>query len=124
VGVDIATGITTRAIWNDEPIKFKPGTKRKLHGIKIPHWNQILEIASRCDEIPGLHYFGADIVLHPEKGPMVLELNDQPGLSIQLANMTGLRKRLERVEDLEVRGSEHGRQSSFCSTICRPRFSR
>jgi len=39
---------------------------------------------------------------------MVLELNAQPGLNIQLANGIGLRKRLERVEDLEVRDAEHG----------------
>jgi len=30
---------------------------------------------------------GVDIVVHPEKGPMILELNAQPGLQIQLANM-------------------------------------
>ena len=46
--------------------------------------------------------------MHPEKGPMVLELNFQPGLSIQLANNAGLKKRLERVEDLQVRDAEHG----------------
>jgi hypothetical protein len=37
-----------------------------------------------------------------------LELNAQPGLQIQLANMEGLKKRLERVEDLEVRDALHG----------------
>jgi len=58
--------------------------------------------------VSGLGYLGVDIILHPEKGPMVLELNAQPGLQIQLANMTGLKKRLERVEDLEVRDAEHG----------------
>jgi hypothetical protein len=42
------------------------------------------------------------------KGPVVLELNDQPGLSIQLANMTGLRRRLQRVEGLEVESPEKG----------------
>jgi hypothetical protein len=39
---------------------------------------------------------------------MVLELNAQPGLQIQLANMEGLKKRLERVEDLDVTDAEHG----------------
>ena len=108
VGIDIATGITTKAIWHNKPIRHKPGTKRKLHGIKIPHWNKILEIAVRCQEVTYLGYLGADIVLHPEKGPMVLELNYQPGLSIQLANEVGLKKRLERVDDLKVRDAEHG----------------
>ena len=108
VGIDIATGITTKAIWHNKPIKYKPGTKRKLHGIKIPNWSKLMEIAVQCQEAALLGYLGADIVLHPEKGPMVLELNYQPGLSIQLANETGLKKRLERVDDLKVKDAEHG----------------
>ena len=108
VGVDIATGITTKAILYNKPIRLKPGSKRKLHGIKIPNWNLVLQLAIECSEATGLNYLGADVVLHPEKGPMVLELNYQPGLSIQLANEAGLRKRLDRVEDLQIRDAEHG----------------
>lgn len=108
VGVDIATGITTRAIWHNDPIVYKPGTKRKLRGIKIPKWNTMLMMAVRCQEVSELGYTGVDIVLHPEKGPMVLELNYQPGLTIQLVNKAGLKKRLERVEDIEVVDAEHG----------------
>lgn len=108
VGIDIATGITTKAIWHGEQIRLKPGTIRKLHGIKIPDWTKVLETAVRAQMVSGLGYLGVDIVLHPEKGPMVLELNAQPGLQIQLANMIPLRKRLERIEDLEVRDAEHG----------------
>jgi len=108
LGVDIATGITTKAIWHGREIKYKPDTERKLHGIKIPHWTTCLEIAVKTAIISGLGFTGVDIVLHPEKGPMVLELNARPGLQIQLANMAGLKKRLERVEDLQVRDAEHG----------------
>lgn len=108
VGVDIATGITTRAIWHGEQIIFKPGTERKLRGIKIPSWTAVLETAVDAQIASGLGYAGVDIVLHPEEGPMVLELNAQPGLQIQLANMEGLKKRLERVEDLDVIDAQHG----------------
>lgn len=108
VGIDIATGITTKAFWRGKYIKYKPETKRKLNGIKIPKWTKILETAVNCSIATELDYLGADIVLHPEKGPMVLELNYQPGLSIQLANAAGLRKRLARVEDLRVKDAEHG----------------
>lgn len=108
VGIDIASGITTHAIWYGDTIKYKPGSKHKLHGIKIPNWSKVLEIAVRCQEATKLGYLGVDIVLHPEKGPMVLEVNAQPGFQIQLANMAGLRKRIDRVEDLEVRDAEHG----------------
>ncbi|MBI1863947.1 ATP-grasp domain-containing protein [Candidatus Woesebacteria bacterium] len=107
VGIDIATGITTRAIYHGNPIIYKPDTKRKLNGIKIPQWNKILDLASKTAEACGLGYVGVDIILHPTDGPMILELNARPGLQIQLANMAGLKKRLDRVEDLEVRDSEH-----------------
>lgn len=108
VGIDIATGITTFAVHHGESIKVKPGTKRKLHGIKIPDWDKILEIASQAQEETRLGYLGVDLVLHPEKGPLVLELNSEPGLEIQLANMSGLRKRLDRVEDLKVESTQQG----------------
>lgn len=108
VGIDIATGITTKAVWHGSQIKYKPDTKLKLHGIKIPQWTKILETAANCSLIPGLGYIGVDVVLHPERGPMVLEVNSQPGLQIQLANGAGLKKRLERVEDLEVENYEQG----------------
>lgn len=108
VGIDIGTGITTKAIHHNKQIKVKPGTKRKLHGIKIPKWKEMLEIAIESSIAVELGYVGIDIVLHPDKGPMVLEINSQPGLSIQLANISGLRKRLDRVEDLKVKDAAHG----------------
>jgi alpha-L-glutamate ligase-like protein len=108
VGIDIATGITTKAILNRKYIHTKPGTDRKLHGIKIPQWENILETAVKAQIVSGLGYVGVDLVLHPEKGPMILELNGEPGLTIQLANGTGLKKRLERVEDLEVKDAQQG----------------
>lgn len=108
LGVDIATGITTKAILNNNEIIFKPDTTKKLRGIKIPSWNSILRIAVEGQIASGLGYAGVDIVLHPEKGPMIIELNAQPGLSIQLANMEGLKRRLDRVDDINVIDAEHG----------------
>lgn len=108
VGIDIATGITTQAIWHGEQILLKPGTKRKLRGIKIPRWNTILTMAVEAQIASSLGYCGVDIVLHPEKGPMVIEINAQPGLQIQMANMDGLHKRLDRVDEMEVRDADHG----------------
>ena len=108
VGVDIATGITTHAIWYGDYITYKPETKRKLNGIKIPGWTKILKVAVQAQEAVGLGFMGVDIVIHPYKGPMILELNHQPGMQIQLASKAGLKKRLERVEDLDVKSPEHG----------------
>ncbi len=108
VGIDIATGITTRAIWHEDYIRRKPGSNRKLHGVKIPHWNGVLLTAVNAQIASGLTYVGVDVVMHPEKGPMIIEMNAQPGLQIQLANRTGLRRRLDKIEDLEVINAEHG----------------
>lgn len=109
VGVDMATGITTSGVVHDKAIRYLPGTKRKLNGIKIPFWDQILEFSIRIQELlPSLGFLGVDFVLDKKHGPVVLELNARPGLSIQIANRAGLKKRLERVEDLKVRSVEHG----------------
>lgn len=108
LGIDLATGITTKAIQYNKQIFFKPDTTKKLNGVKIPFWNIILETAVKAQIVSGLGYAGVDIVLHPEKGPMVIELNSQPGLSIQLANMEGLKRRLERVDELAVIDYSHG----------------
>lgn len=108
LGIDIASGITTKAIQNNKEIIFKPNTTKKLRGIKVPYWNTILKTAV-CGQIAsGLGYAGVDIVLHPEKGPQIIELNAQPGLSIQLANMEGLKRRLDRVDDINVIDADHG----------------
>ncbi|QQG41549.1 MAG: hypothetical protein HYV90_05345 [Candidatus Woesebacteria bacterium] len=108
LGVDIATGITTKAIWHGNQIVFKPGTEKKLRGIKIPNWDLVLTTAVNASIASRLGYAGIDIVIHPEKGPMVLEMNAQPGLQIQIANGEGLRRRLDRVDDLEITDANHG----------------
>jgi alpha-L-glutamate ligase-like protein len=109
VGIDLATGITTHGVVNRRFIKYIPGTKRKVNGLKIPEWSKILTLAVQVQEmVPSLGYLGVDIVLDKQRGPMILELNARPGLEIQNANLAPLKKRLERVEGLEVRDAEHG----------------
>lgn len=107
-GIDLATGVTTYGIWHEREVKFVPGTRRRLFGVRVPDWYEVLKLAVRCQEETNLGYLGADIVLHPDKGPMVLELNAQPGLKIQLCNRAGLLARLRRVEGLKVKSVEHG----------------
>ncbi|MCA9369804.1 hypothetical protein KC686_01465 [Candidatus Woesebacteria bacterium] len=109
VGIDIATGVTTFAAANlNEPISYLPGTKFKLNGIKIPQWKSLLHVAVRAAEASNLYYSGIDLFLDADQGPMVVEINSSPGLSIQNANRSGLKRRLERVEGLNVRNPEHG----------------
>ncbi len=96
-GVDMATGITTSAVWKERLIELHPDTGNPVAGVAIPNWDRLLEIAARSYELTGLGYQGIDIVLDSALGPLVLELNARPGLAIQLANRRGLGKRLEAV---------------------------
>jgi alpha-L-glutamate ligase-like protein len=108
-GIDIATGITTQGVAHKKDlIQYLPGTKLKLNGIKIPFWDQVLKTAVEAAQAAELAFTGVDLFIHQTKGPMVVELNAYPGLSIQIANQAGLRRRLERVQDLNVLNADHG----------------
>ncbi|HOW55402.1 MAG TPA: sugar-transfer associated ATP-grasp domain-containing protein, partial [Syntrophorhabdaceae bacterium] len=67
-------------------------------GIKVPHWEKMLLMAARSLEMTGLAYVGADMVLDRDAGPLLLELNARPGLAIQMANRSGLLKRISRID--------------------------
>lgn len=108
IGIDMRTGITTLGILNDDVVEFIPETKTKIRGIKIPQWDTILEIASKAQDVSGLGYAGVDIVIDDTHGPLVLEINARPGLSIQLANGASLRTRLERIVDVDIPSYEYG----------------
>ena len=107
-GIDIRTGITTHAILYDQQITHIPNTKIKTRGIKIPYWEEVLLLSSKAQQMTGIGYAGIDIVFDGLEGPMVLEVNARPGLSIQNANKASLRSRLERVENIAVATPERG----------------
>lgn len=98
VGIDIATGTTTYAVWRNATITEHPDTGVEINGIQLPQWDHLLDIAARCYELTGLGYLGVDIVLDRDLGPLMLELNARPGLNIQIANRYGLLHRLQSVE--------------------------
>ncbi len=109
VGIDLATGTTTTAVLGKSHIiDYVPKTRLALSGIRIPYWNEILRIAIESQNISGLGFLGADIALDRDRGPVILELNARPGLSIQVANLSGLKSRLDRVKGLKVRTTERG----------------
>lgn len=109
VGIDLATGTTTTAVLGKAHIiEHVPKTRLALSGIKIPYWNEILRIAVESQNVSGLGFLGADIALDGERGPVILELNARPGLSIQVANLSGLKTRLDRVKGLRVKTTERG----------------
>lgn len=100
-GVIIGSGKVSHAVHKNRIITEHPDTNFPLQGLKIPYWEEVLDIAARCYDITGLGYLGIDIVLDPEKGPLLLEINARPGLSIQIANLAGLVPRLEKVSQIK-----------------------
>jgi alpha-L-glutamate ligase-like protein len=97
-GIDIATGTTLDAVWNNQIVNEQPDTGFPVSGIQVPHWDTILRTSARCHEMTGLGYQGADFILDRNKGALLLELNARPGLNIQIANQAGLHNRLKLVE--------------------------
>ena len=54
---------------------------------------------NRFKQIDDFVYQGVDIVIDKDLGPLILELNARPGLNIQIANQTGIRTRLELINE-------------------------
>jgi alpha-L-glutamate ligase-like protein len=98
-GIDVASGRTLRAVWQNEVIEEHPDTGNPVTAVTIPGWDRLLDIAARCYELTGLGYQGVDMVLDRDLGPLMLELNARPGLNIQIANQAGLLPRLDAVEE-------------------------
>ena len=109
VGIDLATGTTTSAIMGKGQVMDSgPGTRLPFYGIKIPYWKQIRTMAVEAQSISSLGFLGADIAIDRDQGPVILELNARPGLSIQLANFAGLKERLDRVRGINIKTAERG----------------
>ncbi|WP_077731941.1 alpha-L-glutamate ligase-like protein [Methylocaldum sp. 14B] len=98
VGIDLASGRTFSGVWRETPIDQHPDTGGKLAGLEIPYWSEILALTARCHDLVKLGFIGVDIVLDKNFGPLMLEINARPGLSIQLANKIGILPRLRQVE--------------------------
>lgn len=108
LGIDMGTGKSIYGVSGKKKvINHFPHNNLPVRGIQMPFWVDCLKTAVRVANATGLVYMGCDIFLHPEKGPMVAEVNAYPGLSIQLANRSGLRRRLERLEGVEATNVTH-----------------
>jgi alpha-L-glutamate ligase-like protein len=103
VGIDLGTGITTSAIQRDRLIEYLPDSRLLLRGLQIPEWKEVLRLAIHAQQVTQIGFLGVDIAIDREKGPIILELNARPGLSIQIANLTSLEDRLQRVKGLKVK---------------------
>lgn len=98
VGIDLTTGMACGAVCQNEQIEFHPDNDEPLLDFHVPFWKDLRLLATRCFELVPLGYMGVDIVIDQAFGPMVLELNARPGLSIQICNKRGLLPAVEWVD--------------------------
>ena len=98
-GLNIKTGRVTFGVTQNRVIDHHPDSNRKLSELILPHWDEILLLSARCFEAVGMGYLGVDVVLDPDKGPLLLEINARPGLAIQTANLEGLLPRLRVIQN-------------------------
>jgi alpha-L-glutamate ligase-like protein len=99
-GVDMSLGETLTGVLDNNVVDEHPDTGALVAGLQIPNWDFILETAARGFEVTELGYLGVDMVIDRDLGPMILEMNARPGLSIQIANGTGLANRIARIEEM------------------------
>jgi alpha-L-glutamate ligase-like protein len=104
VGIDLATGLTTHGTIRGRATDLHPDLRRSVAGVTVPAWDEIVTLAARSYDAVPLGYLGVDVVLDADRGPLVLELNARPGLTIQLANRRGLRPLMETVARTDVGG--------------------
>jgi len=99
VGIDLKTGHSLFAVQDGRMIDKHPDTGCFFSDLQMPHWEDILPLSAACYEMTRMGYLGCDIVIDKNLGPLILEVNARPGLSIQIANDKGLLKRLQMIEN-------------------------
>lgn len=105
-GIHMLDGTTLGGVHKNKLIEIHPDTHESISGLKIPFWDEILEIASKIYDVFKLGYIGVDFVIDHILGPLILELNARPGLNIQLANRQGLLPRLTLIDSFNVKTEE------------------
>ena len=82
--------------FHQSPSGYGRNNNRPVH----PAWDAIVEMARKTARAVGLGFVGIDIVLDEHDGPLLLEANARPGLTIQLANDQGLQEAIEEIDRL------------------------
>ena len=97
-GVHLRRGETFGGVCHNRVLAAHPDTGQPIAGLRIPDWDRLLLAAMNLGDALEMGYIGVDFVLDEALGPVVLEANARPGLAIQIANRSGLLRRLEMVD--------------------------
>lgn len=101
VGINLETGVTFISKDYRGGVEVNPDNGEKVVGVQIPHWDKIIEMSARVQDIVPLGYMGIDWVIDERYGPQILEMNVRPGLEIQNINGQGLHQVLQEMKDRE-----------------------
>lgn len=95
--IDMDSGVVGRGVHRGKLVDLHPDTAERLPGLQVPHWPEVLAIATRTHVAVPLGYSGIDICLDQRHGPVVIEVNARPGIEIQNVIQKGLIPELERI---------------------------
>ncbi|MDP4008583.1 MAG: DUF1704 domain-containing protein [Candidatus Peregrinibacteria bacterium] len=107
VGIDISTGRATHIMHHNKIVDEVPGAGG-IRDLIIPHFDEMLLIASKIQLVTNIGYLAVDLALDKNAGPMLLEVNARAGLAVQIANLAPLKRRLERIKGVKVLNPEKG----------------
>jgi len=101
LGVDLISGKVKTCYENGKLVHSD-----LINKFKIPYYKEALEMAVQIANITQISFFGCDIAIS-KNGPVLIELNSKPGLKIQFVNNIGLKKRLEMIDDLNIKKAKN-----------------
>ncbi len=90
IGIDMIDGSLGSVYDGKRHTHTHPDSMIPISGQVVPHWEVVKDLARQAVSHFPLNYLGVDIVIDKDRGPMVMEVNVRPGLTIQMANRRGL----------------------------------
>jgi alpha-L-glutamate ligase-like protein len=97
-GISISEGRIIAATFLRRSIKKHPTSGRALIGFRFNMWEEIMEAASIAGSCMNMGFVGVDLTVAEGRGVVVLEVNKRPGLEIQNANRSGMKRRIKWVD--------------------------
>lgn len=101
-GVEVGTWriISLSQWWKARATDF-PAPYEWFENKQLPYWEDILQYSSKIQYLVNLWYLALDWVITPD-GPKLLEINARAWLKFQNASLLPLKKRLDKIADIEV----------------------
>lgn len=87
-GIDMHSGMLSAACDRKGYLAEHPDTYASIEGVKINNWSGILKICSRTANAVPFEYLSIDLVVDADRGPIVMQVNERPGIDIQDAPMS------------------------------------